>query len=323
MLPFNYIVRQLSEGQKSLKIPTKWKTAAVLPFSKYSSEGWIKMYCALWSYMTDLCKVIPACAESFCVWACCNAPQGQFDLQSRCFTKIITICMEAVCDKNKNIPKSVLQLRLRLPMFFQQALKGFCFLFKSWPPEYSAKNLYRFSWNFIQQPTPIYAGSGIHPRRSAGSGWMHLVSRKLAHHTVAYKTCANVAHPYSTQAQLKVSQGMGCPVHGSLLPSLSKFSRTSKFSAGHKDGFCIAFTALSPITPGVTVPCLLLTVSGTRRLDFVSFLTGLWVILSSFIPFNVVTYRMKMSEECSIICKLTWHFTGDMQKLQLKAKAKQ
>lgn len=228
--------------------------------------------------------------------------------------------MEAVCDKNKNIPKSVLQLRLRLPMFFQQALKGFCVLFKSWPPEYSVKDLYKPSCNFIQWPTPTYAGSGIHPHHSAGSGWKHLVSRKLAHHAVSYKTCANVAHLYSTHAQLKVSQGMGHPVHGSLLPSLSW---TPKFSAGHKDGFCIAFTALSPITPGMTVPCLLLTVSGTRRLDFVSFLTGLWVILSSFIPFNVVTYRMKMSEECTIICKLTWHFTGDMQKLQLKAKAKQ
>lgn len=321
MLPFSYVVTQLSEGQKSLKIPTKWKTTAVLPVSKYSSEGWMKMYCALWSYMTDLCKAIPACAESFCIWACCNAPQRQFDLQSRCFTKIITICIEAVCDKNKNIPKSVLQLRLCLPMFFQQALKEFCFLFKSWPPEYSAKDLYRPSCNFIQRPTPTYSGSGIHPRRPAGTGLAAPCVQKAGPPRCGIRNlCKRFPCLYSTHSQLKVSQGMGCPVHGSLLPSLS---RRYKFSAGHKDGFCIAFTALSLVTPGVTVPCLLLTVRGTRRLDFILFLTGLWVILSSFIPFNVVTYRMKMSEECSIICKLTWHFTRDMQKLQLKAKAKQ
>lgn len=82
--------------------------------------------------MKSLCKAIPACAESICAWACCNAPQRQFDLQTRCFTKIITICMEAVCDKNKNTPKLVLQLRLRLRTSFHQALQGFGSYFNPW-----------------------------------------------------------------------------------------------------------------------------------------------------------------------------------------------
>lgn len=46
-------------------------------------------------------KAAPACAGSFCARACCNAPQGRFDLQSRCCTKLITIWMDVVCDKNK------------------------------------------------------------------------------------------------------------------------------------------------------------------------------------------------------------------------------
>lgn len=39
--------------------------------------------------------------------------------------------MEAVCDKNKNTPKLVLQLRLRLRTSFHQALQGFGSYFKS------------------------------------------------------------------------------------------------------------------------------------------------------------------------------------------------
>lgn len=84
----------------------------------------MKTYFVLRSYMKSLCKAISARAESICARACCNAPQRQFDLQTRCFTKIITICMEAVCDKNKNTPKLVLQLRLRLCTPSTKTYKG-------------------------------------------------------------------------------------------------------------------------------------------------------------------------------------------------------
>lgn len=92
-------------GAKLLKKRAKRKSTASLSLAKCSSEGRMKMYFALRYSMMILCKVIPTCAESFCVQACCNAPQRQFDLQTRCFTKIITICMEVACDKNENIPK--------------------------------------------------------------------------------------------------------------------------------------------------------------------------------------------------------------------------
>lgn len=56
-------------------------------------------------------------------------------------------------------------------------------------------------------------------------------------------------------------------------------------------------------------PCLLLTGRSTKGLTafyFISFsVTGLSAALSAFIPFNAVTSWMKMSEERSIIFKLT------------------
>lgn len=85
------------------------------------------MYFALSYSATILRKAIPARAERFRVRACCKAPQRQFDLRTRCFTKTITICMEVVCDKNKNILKLVLRLRLCLFVFFHKDLRGFCF----------------------------------------------------------------------------------------------------------------------------------------------------------------------------------------------------
>lgn len=106
-------------------------------------------------------KAIPACAESFCVRACCNAPQRQFDLRTRCFTKIITICLEVACDKNKNIPKLAPRLRLRLFMFSHTDLRGFGF--------YLNPNLVNVipAHSFTQKPTARCAGRGVRSHHSA------------------------------------------------------------------------------------------------------------------------------------------------------------
>lgn len=122
-------------------------------------------------------KAIPACAESFCVRACCDAPQRQLDLRTRCFAKIITICMGVACDKKKNIPELALRLRLCLFIFFHQDLRGFCF--------YLNPNLVNTvpAHSFTRKPTTCRAGRGVrshHPPLKLKGPRVQTVARHAA-----------------------------------------------------------------------------------------------------------------------------------------------
>lgn len=113
-------------GQRGSTNPRRNRPAALCP-AKRSSAGRVATHLAFRCSSASPCTAVPACAGSLCARARRNAPQRRFDLRTRCFTKIITICMEVVCDKNKNIPKSVLRLRLRLRVFFHKDPPGFWF----------------------------------------------------------------------------------------------------------------------------------------------------------------------------------------------------
>lgn len=114
-------------GQRGSTDPRRDRPAALCP-AKRSSAGWVTAHLASDTpRRAPEQRFQPSCAGSFRARARCNAPQRRFHLRTRCFTKIITICMEVVCDKNKNIPKSVLRLRLRLRVFFHKDPPGFWF----------------------------------------------------------------------------------------------------------------------------------------------------------------------------------------------------